>query len=480
MGLHKKTSLTVLVPVYNEEFLVEESLKRLFVLESSSLLEKIQVIVIDDCSNDNTPAILDRLSRELPLKSEKIEWDFIKHRTNCGKGKSVQTGLKKAESEITIVHDADLEYHPEDILRMIPLFIEEGADAVYGSRFASYKFRRVLMFRHELGNRFLTFFSNIISNLNLTDMETCYKAVKTDLLKSIPLKSNDFRLEPELTIKLGKRNSKIFEVPISYSGRTYQEGKKINWKDGIKALWGIIQFGFSDDIFLEDEYGSKILARLSRADKFNSWMVDTIRPYVGKNVLEIGSGIGNITRKLIPRERYHATDINKFYLQVAENIKSDKPYLSVEYLDVNDVSTFIEDKQKFDTIVCLNVIEHLDDDLKAMYNIVDLLDANGIAIILVPRGQWLFGTLDEVLGHKRRYAEHEIRKLSESAGLKVDKIISFNRFSMIPWYINGKILRKRTFGLFQILVMNMLTPLIRRIDRFLPFPSISYIAILRK
>ena len=281
-------------------------------------------------------------------------------------------------------------------------------------------------------------------------------------------------------MKLAKRDSKIFEVPINYCGRTYQEGKKINWKDGLKAIWAILRFGFSDDIFTADVYGSKILARLSRAHKYNAWTADRISPYVGQNVLEIGAGIGNLTKQLVPRETYYATDINPLYLQMTNNLKVDKPYLSVAYLDLSDVSEFRDENRLFDTVICLNVIEHLDNDEQAMKNIADLLTSNGNAIVLVPRGQWVFGSLDKVLGHKRRYSKSMLKDLSEKAGLKVEKIIPFNRVGTIPWYLNGRILKKRTFGFFQILMMNLLTPIFRKIDRFIPVPSLSYIAVLKK
>ena len=147
-----------------------------------------------------------------------------------------------------MIHDADLEYHPKDLLRVVKVFVEENADAVYGSRFAGGEVRRVLFYRHELGNRLLTALSNLVTNLNLTDMETCYKAIRTPLFKSIPLESNEFRIEPELTIKLAKRGARIFEIPIDYSGRTYQEGKKINWRDGFRALIAIGRFSLSDRI----------------------------------------------------------------------------------------------------------------------------------------------------------------------------------------------------------------------------------------
>ena len=228
-----------MVPVYNEEHLVYSSLKRLRVLETSDLLERIEVIVVDDGSTDRTPESLDRFKNEQTGDSaSKIHWTFLRHQTNRGKGQAIRTALASATCDISVVHDADLEYHPKDLLRIVQVFVDEEVDAVYGSRFAGGERRRVLLYRHQLGNRLLTTLSNLVTNLNLTDMETCYKAVRTPLLKSIPLKSNDFRLEPELTIKLAKRGARMFEIPISYSGRNYDEGKKINWLDGVRALVG--------------------------------------------------------------------------------------------------------------------------------------------------------------------------------------------------------------------------------------------------
>ncbi len=480
MDKELKTSLSVIVPVYNEEHLVEESLRRLLALPDSDLLERVQVVVVDDCSTDSTREVLQRLSAELSAVNPKMEWIFHCHEKNRGKGGAIGTALESVAGEICIIHDADLEYHPKDILRMIPLFLQEGADAVYGSRFAAHEYRRVLMFRHELGNRFLTFLSNLISNLNLTDMETCYKAVRTSLLKSIPLRSSDFRIEPELTIKLAKRSARVFEIPINYSGRTYQEGKKINWIDGLKALWAILRFGWSDDIYTQDRYGRKMLARLHRAHRFNAWLAETIQPYVGQNVLEIGAGGGRVTVKLIPRKTYFATDVNPLHIELMRHLKEDKPYLSVDYLDLNDIGSFAADHPPFDTIICLDVIEHLDDDGLAMQNMTELLEAGGRAIVLVPHMPSFYGTLDRVLGHRRRYSKDSLRRLAESAGLKAEKILLFNRASSIPWWVNAKLLRRKSFGFLQIFMLNLLTPLLKRVDRYLPLPALSLIAILRK
>src|SRR5262245_10971685 len=399
-----KTSLSVLVPVYNEQHLVYASLKRLKILETSEHLERVEVIVVDDCSKDASPKVLEKFREEQTTdSSSKIQWIFMRHEKNAGKGKAIKTALECSTCEICVIHDADLEYHPKDLLRIVRVFVEESPDAVYGSRFAGGEVRRILLYRHELGNRFLTFLSNVVTNLNLTDMETCYKAVRTPLLRSIPIDSNDFRIEPELTIKLAKRRARIFEVPISYSGRTYEEGKKINWRDGILALLAILKYACSDRVYPQDVYGSHIMARWGGASNMNAWMAEAIRSYCGNRLLEIGSGLGNLTRRLIPRARYVASDMNPLYLRELEAFSKNHPYMKISYCDVRDSASIPRLEEGYDTVICLNAIENVDDDRAALKNLRTILGKGGKAIVVLPQGQWNFGTLDEGLGHKRRY-----------------------------------------------------------------------------
>ncbi len=475
-----RTSLSVLVPVYNEQHLVAASLERLWVLASSPDLARVEVIVVDDCSTDRTPGVLEAFAaKQAAQPQDIISWRFLRHERNGGKGRAVQTALEAATCEICVIHDADLEYNPKDLLRIVRVFVDEPADAVFGSRFAGSEVRRVLLYRHQLGNKFLTTFCNLVTNLNLTDMETCYKAVRTDLLKSIPILSNDFRLEPELTIKLAKRRARIFEIPISYSGRTYQEGKKIGWKDGMRAIGAILRFALSDEIYKKDEHGSQILARLSRAPRFNAWMADVIRPFCGNRVLEIGGGVGNLTLELVPRWTFVVSDINPLYLQTLNSLRHQRPYLDVQYCDVTDITTFRRPPEGFDTAICLNVIEHIAEDREAMGNIRSVLSPDGRAIILVPQGQWNFGTLDEVLGHQRRYSRETLTRLAQESGFEVEHLFEFNRVGTIAWFINGKVLRRRSFSLPQIKILNWLVPIMRTLEPLLPIPPLSLIAILR-
>jgi glycosyltransferase involved in cell wall biosynthesis len=474
------TTLSVIVPVYNEQFLVEASLARLEVLAESSVLERVNVVVVNDGSTDGTAEAIARFRESRESRNEpKFTWFFLDHEKNAGKGAAIRTGLSHVDTELVVIHDADLEYHPADLLKMVEVFLYEDADAVFGSRFLAGGYKRALFFRHELGNKVLTFLCDFFCDLNLTDMETCYKMVRSRLLKSIPLESSTFDVEPELAIKLAKRGARIFEVPINYSGRTYGEGKKISWKDGVRALWAILRYSLSDRIFTEDESGGEILERLNRAPRFTSWMADVLRPFVGRRVLEIGAGTGNMSVHLMPRSVYWATDVNPHYLDYLLTLRATRPYMRVAHTNAMERETYPR-RQSFDTVVCLNVVEHVENDLQALENIWDVLEEGGRAIILVPYGPALYGTLDEVLGHFRRYTQDQLVAVAEKARFRVEQVLKFNRPGVPAWWLNGRILHRRTFGLGQIRILNLLTPLFRLIDGWLPLPPLSIIAILRK
>lgn len=231
--------LSVIVPAYNEEKTIWKVLEKLKSVELIGGFQK-EIIIVNDCSADNTEGVAKRFIEENPL----MEVSYFRHEYNQGKGAALHTGIRKANGDYIIVQDADLEYDPQEFNILLKPVIDGYADVVYGSRFMGGRPHRILFFWHTIGNKFLTTLSNVFTNLNLTDMETCYKLFRADLLKNIRLQEKRFGFEPEVTAKISKvPKIRIYEVGVSYYGRTYEEGKKINWKDGFRALYCIVRYG---------------------------------------------------------------------------------------------------------------------------------------------------------------------------------------------------------------------------------------------
>ena len=233
--------LSVVIPVYNEEGTLAEILDRVARAPLPSPLGEIEMVVVDDCSVDGTWAALESWSPPIREDGGRVEIVRHRHSQNRGKGAALRSGFESATGEILLVQDADLEYDPEDYPTLLSPIISGLAEVVYGSRFLGGP-HRVLFFWHYLGNTFLTLMSNMFSDLNLTDMETCYKVFTREVLGRITLRSERFGFEPEFTAKVSRLGVRIYEVPISYHGRTYEEGKKIGWKDGVSAVWSILRF----------------------------------------------------------------------------------------------------------------------------------------------------------------------------------------------------------------------------------------------
>ena len=231
-------TLSILIPVYNEEDNIQKILDR---VRAVSLVNNIakQIVIVNDCSTDGTEELVLRYIE----KHNDIQIEYQKHSRNKGKGRAINTALKMVKGDFVIIQDADNEYDPEEYNLLLKPIIDNYADVVYGSRFMGGNPHRILFFWHRLGNNFLTFLSNMFSNLNLTDMETCYKMFRREVIQSIEIKENRFGIEPEITAKMAKiKGIRIYEVGISYYGRTYEEGKKIGWKDGFRAIYCILKY----------------------------------------------------------------------------------------------------------------------------------------------------------------------------------------------------------------------------------------------
>jgi len=233
--------LSVVIPVFNEESTLEVLLEKVQAAGLPDVVRALEIVIVDDCSSDQTWSVLEAWHPEARNDGLPVEVARHRHPKNRGKGAALKTGFAAATGDVLLIQDADLEYDPADYPGLLKPIIDGHAEVVYGSRFLGGP-HRVLFFWHYLGNTFLTLLSNMFSDINLTDMETCYKVFKREVIDQITLRSDRFGFEPEFTAKVARLGVRIYEVPISYHGRTYAEGKKIGWKDGVSAIWSILRF----------------------------------------------------------------------------------------------------------------------------------------------------------------------------------------------------------------------------------------------
>lgn len=465
--------VSILIPVYNERTVVERSLSLVLSAPLPENMER-ELIVVDDCSTDGTWAILQRLARDFP------EIRLFRHEKNAGKGAAVRTAIDKATGDFALIQDADLEYDPSEYPKLLRPLLDGHADAVFGSRYLSGEQSRVLPFWHSMINKGLTLVSNMFCNLNLTDMETCYKVFRTDLLKSIPVRSNRFGFEPEIVMKSAKRRLRIYEVPVSYHGRTYEEGKKVGWKDGIKALAVICKFWLIDDLYAPP-YDRDVINKLTGTPAYISWVAAKLRRHVGDTVLEVSAGIGNLAGHLMGRRMlYVAAEKDPLHLHALRNRFLRTPNVVVQQLAPENPAEFAPMENCFDTVLCLNVLEYLDDPPAALRAMRTTLKASGSLIVLVPRGPALFGSLDRSLGHKRRFQTTGIRDLLERTGFSIERVCNFNKAGTLPWWLYSRIFGVRHINKLILKMFDKSVWLLSSLDRILPWRGLSLIVIARK
>lgn len=464
--------LSVIMPVYNERHTVHKILERV-----RAVPIRKEIVLVDDASTDGTRAVIERIVAAWPDDDDNQLRVFFQER-NAGKGAAVRRAIGEVRGDITLVQDADLEYNPDEYPQLIAPILRGDADVVYGSRFLGGP-RRVLFYRHTLGNRVLTVLSNLFTDLNLTDMETCYKVFRTDIVKRLNLQSNRFGIEPEITAKLAKMGCRIYEIPISYHGREYWEGKKIGWKDGFSAIWSILKYAFVDDDSLDDP-GYVTLRRLRHARRYNDWVWSLLEPHVGSRVLEVGCGVGNFTQYLRHRDYVLATDNNPEYLAMLRTATEHLDNVEVEDIDWEAADLNALHARNFDTIVCLNVLEHIENDRGALAAFAAILQPGGQLVLQVPAMQSLYGEIDRAIGHYRRYEKRPLEQLLDESGFDVIEARHFNVPGLVGWYVNAKLLRRRTVPGVQARLVNFLVPLLRVEQKFNPQVGMALIAIGRK
>ena len=465
--------LSILIPVYNERTVVEKSLALVLAAPLPENMDR-ELVIVDDCSTDGTSDILTRLAGCEP----RIR--LFRQSVNQGKGAAVRRAIQEASGDFCLVQDADLEYDPSEYGILLRPMLDGRADAVFGSRYLAGEQSRVLPFWHSMINKGLTLVSNIFSNLNVTDMETCYKVFRTDLLKSIPIRSNRFGFEPEITMKVSKRQLRVYEVPISYHGRTYEEGKKIGWKDGAKALGVILYFWIIDDLYAET-YGRGLLNSLTGTPQYLTWITRVLRPHLGDTVLEIGAGLGNLTGRLMGKKiQYVAAEKDPLYLHALRNRFLRTPSVSVCELDPEDPAAYKQWYSQFESAMCVNLLESVENPEVVLQSLSCCLKPGGALVVLVPQGPGLFSSLDRGMGHKRRFKASDLRGMLEKSGFQVEREHQLNKIGAVSWWVSGKLLRRSHISRPVLKLWDKTVWFWRRVDGLLPWRGLSLILVARR
>lgn len=454
--------LSVIIPAYNEHLTLATIIERVRAVNIPK-----EIILVDDGSTDGTQ----RLYSELSGLVDKI----VAFPANRGKGAAVREGLKHVTGDYVVIQDADLEYNPEEYHLLLAPLLEGKADVVYGSRFLTSRPRRVLYFWHSVGNRFLTLLSNVFTDINLSDMGTCYKMFRTDVIRALELRENRFGIEAEITAKIARMNVRIYEVGISYEGRTYHEGKKITWKDGAALAWHILRYARGRYL----DVGKDTLYRLESFPEYTAWIHSKIRDAFGEHLLEIGSGAGAIA-PFLRAKSIVLTDCESKYLDLLRKRYADRSEVEVAELDLDVGPSDEVRRRKIDTILCLNVLEHIRGDEQALRWMNELLQPGGRLALLVPAHPAIYNKIDENLEHCRRYTRGELIGKLREAGFEIDRAIYFNPLGALGWAAAGKFMRASRIKTQHVRLHRWLLPVAKLLDKLkLPF-GISHIVIAKK
>ncbi len=465
--------LSILVPVYNERTVVERSLALVLNAPLPEGLDR-EIILVDDCSTDGTSEILERIAASDP------RYRLFHQPFNQGKGAAVRKAIEMAEGDFCIIQDADLEYDPNEYPVLMKPLMDGRADAVFGSRYLTGEQRRVLPYWHTKINATLTLASNMFSNIHVTDMETCYKAFRTELIKSIPIRSDRFGFEPEITMKCAKRQLRIYEVPISYHGRTYEEGKKIGWRDGVKAFGVIFYFWLIDDLYMPP-YDRGHLYNLTGTPAYLSWLAKVLRPYLGDTVLELGAGLGNLTGRLMSKRlQYVAGEKDPLYLHALRNRFLKTPSVEVLRIDPEDSTGISQFAGLMETALCVNVLEYVKDPQATVNALAKALKPGGRLVVLSPHNPGLYGSLDQSGGHLRRFTDAQLRQLFDQAGLSVEESFSMNKAGAVSWWFNSKLLGSERISRLTLKIFDMTVWFWKLVDKLLPWGGLSIVAVGRK
>ncbi len=454
--------LSIIIPVYNELNTLLEVLRRV----QAEPYDK-EIIIVDDYSTDGT--------RKLFNIIDDSNVKIILNDKNKGKGYCIQRAIREITGDIVIIQDADLEYNPQDYGILIEKILQGKADVVYGSRFLGS--HRIFLFYHYLGNACINILANFLFNTVLTDFMTGYKVFKAGILKSLNLKAERFGIESEITAEVFRRKCRVYEVPVSYEGRNYEDGKKIKWTDFFVCVYWLIRPLFRRiDNAQED---SLLKMRIMRNNYL--WIYTKIKPFLNSPILEIGAGLGSLSRYLSWKGRsLILIDIENNSLSYLKEKFIGNPWVKVFRKDITENIDELKE-YNINTVVAVNVLEHIKDDESVLMKINSLLKSGGMLILIVPAHKILFSPFDKRVSHYRRYSMKGLYAKLKAAGFDVEKITHHNFLSAIGWWVNFKLLRKKHMPKLSLWMVDRLIPAISFIERHIPIPfGLSLFAVAKK
>lgn len=454
--------LSVVIPAYNEIDTILEIIRRVQAVP----LDK-EIIVVDDGSTDGT--------REALLRFRDPNLRVLLNDRNSGKGYSIRRGFQEVNGDIVVIQDADLEYYPDEYPSLIEKILEGKADVVYGTRFLGA--HRVFYFYHYLGNKVLNLITNMLYDSTLTDLMTCYKAFRSDVLKTLTLRANGFEIEAELTAEVLRRGLRLYEVPISYGGREYYEGKKVTWKDFFRSVYWLLLCKLRR--LPPDEHALMVKRQMRN---YNAWLMSRITPWLGRELLEVGAGLGNMSAFFTRLQRpVVLTDANPRYVEHLRQRFCGNPYVHVVHHDIVRQQASELGAEHFDSAICINVLEHIEQDVQALHTIHAVLRPGGRLILVVPAHPALYGSLDRSLGHIRRYAKAELERRLRDTGFEIEKLFHHNFVGALGWFFNGRVLRRKRLPKLQAKAFDKFVPLFRALETHVSMPfGLSLIAICRR
>ena len=485
-------TLSVVIPVYNERATLRSLLVKVLAVDLRAQGLRRQLVVVDDRSTDGTRELVEALATDWQaalrptVERHGLDPDRLFehaeilpffHEQNQGKGAGVRTGLERATGDFVLIQDADLEYDPEDYPRLLAPLLDDRADVVYGSRFLASE-RRVLLFWHSIGNQFLTLLGNMFTDLNLTDMETCYKVFRAEVLRGIRLESDRFAFDPEITVKVAKHRWRIVEVPIRYSGRGYEMGKKIGWRDGVDVLAALVWFTLKSS-GVEAEILEDTLQKMSGMSTFNKALFDAIRPWLGSRVLQAGAGFGAVTDYLLRTADVVAADRAEVALETLRSRYANHDTVNVLRWELGEPLPR-ELGEGIDTIVAINVLDRLDDGAALASARQILAGQKGRLILLVPAHPALMSDLDRAMGRQRRYDRAGIEAALQTAGFQIEEIRWFNLLGLLGWALSGKERGRSRLPSYQLGVYKRLSKAILPLEAKVPLPTgLSLLVVAR-